>query len=367
MKGYEKQELCLIWLDSFEGLEYKHKQTLISLAEDKLDAKLIVEKGKDYILTSLNQNVYSTLKNSLTVEYIEYVLAELERRGIKAITINSKDYPSALKESPIPPLVLYAKGNIDLLIEQNLFTIVGSRKSLPLSINIAKDYVKTLAQNGITLVTGIAQGIDQTVIEETLIQNGKVISVVTGGLDNVYPKTNQKLVDKMVQNGCLVISEHPPQTKSLPYMFPIRNRILAGLSKGVLVVSAPKKSGTLWTADYANEYGKEVFAIPYSIGISSGEGCNNLIKQGATLTDSPKDILDCFNIEQRKEQEIELSEEERQIITLLSQGEKHIEQIGASLNKRAFQISPTLSILEIKGLIIKSGNLYQLTRNYSED
>lgn len=365
MNGYTKRELCLIWLDSFIGLEYKHKQTLINIAGQSLDAKSIVEKGKDYILNSLSANVYSTLKNSLNVEYMQSVLTNLEKSGVRVLTIYSDGYPESLKNTKIPPLALYAKGNLELLKEKNLFAIVGSRKSLPLSLGITKDYTESLIKAGVVPVTGIAEGVDETVIKTSLANGGKVISVIAGGFNNVYPKANLKLVEEVAKNG-LVLSESTLEVAPMPYMFPVRNRIFAGLSKGVLVVSAGKKSGTLWTAEYALEYGKDVFAIPYSVGVASGEGCNNLIKQGATLTDNPQDIINFYGL-QTKQQKMQFTQEEKSIIDVLSNGELHINQISATLHKRAFEITPLLSVMEIKGYIIKSGNVYQLTRSYSED
>lgn len=362
---YTKEELCLIWLDSFEGLEYKHKNTLINLADGEINAKSIVEKGKDYILTTLDANVYSTLKSALTREYIDFVLQGLEKKGIRCVTILSKDYPESLKNTKIPPIVLYAKGDVSLL-KSDCFCVVGSRKSLPLSISLTKNYVTSLSKAGLTLVTGIAQGVDETVLKSALECNGKVISVITGGFNNVHPKANSSLLERVEEIG-LAISEYPPAVAPMPFMFPVRNRIFAGLSKGVLVVSAGKKSGTLWTADYAVEYGKDVFAIPYSVGIASGEGCNNLIKQGANLTDTPKDILSFYGLEERVTVAQDYTKEEREVLKILSNGQLHVEKISAGLNKRAFEIMPILSILEIKGAIAKEGNLYQLTRNYSED
>lgn len=366
MRGYTKEELCLIWLDSFSGLEYKNKQTLITLAQGKLDATEIVSKGKDYILSNLSPAVYTTLKGALNVEYINLVLDSLQRKGVKVITCVSEGYPESLKNITMPPLVLYVMGNEKLLKESNAFAIVGSRKSLPLSVGIAQTYTKDLISAGFTIVTGIAQGIDETVLKTALDCKGKVISVIAGGFENVYPKTNLKLMQKVAKNG-LVISEHSPETLSMPYMFPIRNRIFAGLSRGVLIISGAKKSGTLWTAEYAIEYGKDVFAIPYNVGISSGEGCNALIKQGAILTDSPSDITDYYGIEIQSKSNEELSPEQKAVMKILSDGEKHVEQISALLNKRAFEIMPILSVMEIKGLILKSGNVYQLKRSYSEE
>ena len=362
---YTREELCLIWLDSFSGLEYKHKNTLITLAGQDLNAKSLVEKGKDYLLTTLDAKVYSTLNSALTNEYMSCVLQELEKQGIKCVTIKSKDYPQSLRNIKCPPLVLYAKGDLGLL-NNRLFCIVGSRKSLPLSLAITKDYVNALIDADFTLVTGIAQGVDETVLKSTLEKGGKVISVITGGFNNVYPKTNLSLLEKVANQG-LVLSEYPPTVAPMPFMFPVRNRIFAGLSNGVLIVSAGKKSGTLWTADYAVEYGKDVFAIPYSVGIASGEGCNNLIKQGAILTDTPSDVLNYYGIEENKNQVENFSPEEKEIIKLLSNGEMHVEKISANLKKRTYEITPLLSVLEIRGVVIKEGNIYQLARNYSEE
>lgn len=362
---YTREELCLIWLDSFSGLEYKHKNTLIALAEKELNAKSLVEKGKDYLLTSLDAKVYSTLNSALTNDYMNYVLAELEKQGIRCVTIKSKEYPQSLRNIKCPPLVLYAKGNVGLLNEK-LFCIVGSRKSLPLSLALTKDYASALIDANFTLVTGIAQGVDETVLKSVLEKGGKAISVITGGFNNVYPKTNVSLLEKVAKEG-LVLSEYPPTVAPMPFMFPVRNRIFAGLSNGVLIVSAGRKSGTLWTADYAVEYGKDVFAIPYSVGIASGEGCNNLIKQGAILTDTPIDILNYYGIEEKQTQSHEFSLEEKEILKILSNGEMHVEKISANLNKRTYEITPILSVLEIKGVVIKEGNIYQLARNYSEE
>lgn len=366
MKGYERKELSLIWLDSFLELDYKQKQTLLTLVGEEFDAKSLVEKGKEYIISKLSADVYNTLKNSLTVEYIQSVVGTLEQKGIRAITYFSKDYPESLKNVTHPPLILYAKGNAELLNSKDLFAVVGSRKCLPVSKGIAKDYVTNLVGAGFVMVTGIAEGIDECVIKTAIENGGKVISVIAGGLDNVYPTNNQKLIDEIVPNG-LVVSEYPPQVKSMPYMFPVRNRIFAGLSKGVLIVSAAKKSGTLWTASYALEYGKDVFAIPYSVGVSSGEGCNAIIKEGATLTDSPSDILQFYGVDIEQTEKVEFTEQESQIILVLSQGEKHINQICNETGKRAFELMPLLSQMEIKGYLIKNGNVYQLTRKYSED
>lgn len=361
MKKYQNSELCLIWLDSFLGLEYKHKQALYGLINGKADIKELLVKGKDYIVNEVGENEYSTLLNSANGEYLNYILGGLEKKGVTAITAESSEYPESLLNIPQPPLVLYCKGNVSLLNGNN-FSIVGSRKSLPLSINLAKTYAEVLSTNGFTLVTGIAEGVDSAVLETAIKTQKPAISVIAGGFDNVYPASNKGLVDKLSEVG-LVISENPPEVKPKPFHFPIRNRIIAGLSKGVLVVSGALKSGTLYTAEYAEEYGKDLFAVPYSVGVVSGEGCNDLIKRGAILTDKPEDILEFYGVEQTKKSNIELTPLQKEIVSVLSSGEMHIDKICSALNKRVFEITPVLLILEINKVIVKNGsNVYGLAR-----
>ncbi len=366
MRKYINSELCLIWLDSFLGLEYKHKQVLYGLINGKADIKDLLSKGKDYIVTEIGEREYSTLLNSANTEYFNYVLRELERKGVTAVTVESEDYPKSLLNIPEPPLVLYCKGNIQLLNGNN-FSIVGSRKSLPLSINIAKSFAETLSRNGFTLVTGIAEGVDSAVLETAVNKCTSAISVIAGGFDNIYPANNQNLADKIAEIG-LIISENPPEVKSKPFHFPIRNRIIAGLSKGTLVVSGALKSGTLYTAEYTEEYGRDLFAVPYSVGIASGAGCNDLIKRGAVLTDKPEDILEFYGIEQQEKKSIELTPDQKQIISVLKDGQTHIEKICSALGRRVFEIMPVLSMLEINGIVTKNGsNFYGLARVDLED
>lgn len=366
MSRYDNSELCLIWLDSFSGLEYKHKKELYNLINGKDGIKELLVKGKDYIQDCIGESEYANLLRSANAEYLSFVTDGLEKRDITAVTIESKDYPELLKQTPFAPLVLYARGNVSLL-NGKCFAIVGSRKSLPLSISIAKDFAKELSNADFTLVTGIAQGVDQTVLTTVLEQKGKAISVLAGGMDNIYPVQNVDLVDRVAEEG-LVISEYPPETPTLKHHFPIRNRIIAGLSQGTLVVSGALKSGTQYTANYAVEYGRDLFAVPYSIGIPSGAGCNDLIKRGATLSDSPQDVLEYYGIEKKEEKKIDISDEEKQIIKTLKDGEQHVDKICLLVGKKIFEVLPTLSILEIKGVVVKNGvNVYGLARNGLEE
>ncbi len=361
---YNESELALLWIDSFLNLKYVDKQFIYSLISGKSEIKKILEENRASLNQRLSDNIASTIISSANKDYFDGILSSLYSRGITAITVESKDYPISLLETDEPPLVLYAKGNLSLL-KDRLFGIVGSRKNLPISISVAKDYAKTLQKAGFTLVTGIAQGIDKTVIE-SVIDSGKIISVIAGGFDNIYPKAHTELFNEIASTG-LVLSEQPPEVVPQPFNFPIRNRIIAGLSEGVLIVSGAKKSGTLYTAEYAEEYGRDVFVVPYSIGISSGEGCNDLIKRGASLTDTPSDILERYNLEVKEEEE-KLSDKEKAVVDLLKGEPVHISVISDTLKLSIVEVTSLLSLLVIKGIVVKSGtNVYGLARKISED
>lgn len=333
----------------------------------RADIKELLVKGRDYIISNIGENEYSTLLHSANAEYLNYVLDGINRREVIAVTIESNEYPEVLLNTPLPPLVLYCKGDLSLMSNENNFSIVGSRKSLPLSINLAKDFSETLVKNGFTVVTGIAEGVDGAVLQSALNSNGKMISVIAGGFNHVYPSSNVQLFEKVCEKG-LCISEHPPEVKPKPFHFPIRNRIIAGLSKGTLIVSGAKKSGTLYTAEYAEEYGRDLFAVPYNVGVQSGAGCNDLIKRGAMLVDNPSDILDFYGVENNNQQKIQLTPLQKEIVSALSNGEKHIEVLCKEVGKQIFEITPVLSILEINKIVVKNGtNVYGLARTDLEE
>lgn len=362
--AYSEAEKEYIWLDGFNGLEYKHKRYIADFFAQGATLSSALSRGGGELKREIGENAFNTLKNSANYVYTDYLVKGLESRGITAVTPVSEEYPESLREIPLPPLVLYCKGDLSLL-KGNVFAIVGSRKSLPLSVKLAENYVKTLAEANFTLVTGIAEGVDSAVLEKTLSVGGKAISVIAGGFDNVYPKSHANLLDRVIGKG-LAVSEHPPEVTPQPYMFPVRNRIIAGLARGVLVVSGRLKSGTQYTAGYAGEYGKDLFAIPYSAGIESGAGCNDLIKRGAALTDSPEDILNFYGIE--KKSAPALSESERKVAEVLRGGAKHVNAICRETDKKIFEITPLLTSLEIKGIIARTGaNVYTLTRTDSEE
>ncbi len=356
MRKLSPKELLLVFIDSFVGLEYKHKKKLFESLSNGVSIKKFILDNKDYISSEIGVNEYNTLINSANDAYLDFVLKSLDKRGLDVVTIESENYPERLKNTPIPPLVLYAKGDVSLLNSLSL-GVVGSRKSLPVQIAIADNFCEQLSKNGFTLVTGTAEGIDSVALKSASKYGAKVISVMAGGFDHIYPSSNKSLLDSVIANGGLVITEHVAEVVCKPYLFPVRNRIIAGLSDGVLVVSASLKSGTVYTARYAEEYSKKVYAVPYNPGIESGKGCNDLIKCGVKLADCPQDILSDFNInvQDKEGQETTLNDEQRQIISLLKDGEMHIEKISQKLNMPTFELLPILAELEILGKVVKTG------------
>lgn len=207
-----------------------------------------------------------------------------------AITLSDPDYPTALLEAPDPPSVLYAIGDLRLLRSPGV-AVVGSRNATAQGIENARQFSASLSQSGLTVISGLALGIDAAAHEGGLTGPGRTIAVVGTGLDRVYPARHRDLAHRIAEQG-LVVSEFPLGTPPLPGNFPKRNRIIAGLARGTLVVEAAVGSGSLITARLATDAGRDVFAIPGSIHAPQSRGCHWLIKQGAKLVDQAQDILD---------------------------------------------------------------------------
>lgn len=212
---------------------------------------------------------------------------------IEEISIKNNKYPNQLKNIYDPPAKLYVLGNMSILNQRN-FAIVGSRKATQYGKKIAMQISKELAENGLNVVSGLAIGIDSYAHLGCLQVKdaGKTIAVLGSGLDVIYPKENRKLAEQIINSGGCIISEYPIGSKIEKNNFPQRNRIISGLSEGILVVEASQKSGALITAEFGAEQGKEVFAVPGDINKEQSEGCNLLIKDGANVVTSSQDIID---------------------------------------------------------------------------
>ncbi|MCL2022082.1 MAG: DNA-processing protein DprA [Betaproteobacteria bacterium] len=214
-----------------------------------------------------------------------------EEPGQKIITLADAEYPRLLLQTPNPPVLLYVRGDVALL-QQPVLAIVGSRNATPQGSKIAEDFAATLAKAGFAIVSGLALGIDAAAHKGALKNSeGMTIAVIGTGADRIYPARNQELARTIAGRG-VIVSEFPLGTPAMAANFPRRNRIIAGLSRGVLVVEATTRSGSLITARLAGDMGREIFAIPGSIHSPFSRGCHHLIKQGAKLVESAEDILE---------------------------------------------------------------------------
>ncbi len=217
-------------------------------------------------------------------------LERLERLGIRLIPLLDDDYPPRLRAIHDPPCVLFVKGTL-LPADEQAIAIVGSRRASPYGRHVAAELAAGLAQRGITVVSGLALGADAAAHEGSLRAGGRTLAVLGGGVDIVYPPEHVELYERIAASGA-IISEAPPGAPSIRASFPIRNRIISGLSLGVVVVEAPEKSGALITADHALEQGREVFAVPGSVNSVQSRGSHKLLRDGARLVESVNDILE---------------------------------------------------------------------------
>ncbi|MCL5094296.1 MAG: DNA-processing protein DprA [Patescibacteria group bacterium] len=284
----------------------------------------------------------------------------LEKQGIKYVSFFDKDYPEKLKEIFSPPFVLYYKG--ELKKEEECIAIVGTRKPTDYGIQATKDIAAGLAQAGVTVVSGMALGIDTFAHESTLKSHGRTIAILGCGLEKPYPTSNSNLANQIVENGGALVSEYSIGTAPLKQNFPARNRIIAGFSLGVLVVEAGEKSGALITAKDALEQNRDVFALPGNIYNKNSFGPNNLIKMGAKPVANALDILEELNLKnlpQKKEARkvYPKSEEERKIIEFLESEPKHIDDIIKTTGIESQAVSSALTMMEIKGYVKNLGGM----------
>ena len=288
-------------------------------------------------------------------------IEKLERYKVKALTCEDPCYPTLLREIYDYPPVLYVRGNLLLPQDEPCLAVVGTRRSTIYGRQVTEEIVADLARSKITIVSGLAKGIDSVAHRAALEARGKTIAVFASGLDIVYPAENTKLAQAIMEHGALV-SEHPLGVKPRAENFPLRNRIMSGLSLGTLVVEAGERSGALITAFQALGQNREVFAIPGSILSPASKGTNRLIQEGAKLVCHYIDILGELNLtmvaQQPKIKEfLPVNEVESVVLKQLTSEPSHIDEICHRSGLAAPEISSTLAILELKGIVKQVGNM----------
>ena len=276
--------------------------------------------------------------------------------NLTEIAISSKDYPCEWKGLSDAPEKLYALGDISLL-KGRKFAIVGSRRTPQNALKLGEEMAKSLSQSFV-IVTGTADGGDTAAIEGDLKGSGRVICLLAGGF-SALPQYNLALLEKVAKKG-LVLSPHPYETEVRAFSYEYRNKLLAKLCEGLLVLGAGEKSGALITAKYATAFKKPVFALPYPPNSSSGAGCNALIKQGAYLTECAEDVAEKYALDLTKtKKEKSLSSDEQKLYEVLKEGEAHATELAAKTGIPVFKLRAILSSLEVKGVVVSlGGNRY---------
>lgn len=328
-----------------------------------------LSETQELIKSGLEENIANEFKIFRLSQNPEKIIAELERENVWVMPLTDEIYPASLKEIYNPPPLLYCRGKIKEEDKLSL-AIVGTRKFTSYGRQAAEQIAAGLALNKLTVVSGLAMGIDALAHEAALRNSGRTIAVLGSGLDkrSIYPSANRYLAEKITAAEGAVISEFPLGTPPLRHHFPQRNRLISGLSLGTLVIEAGEKSGALITAKFALEQNREVFAVPGSIYSPASLGPNNLIKEGARAVLKVEDILETLDLKSitnyiDNKKIIPATAEEEKILACLSFEPLHIDEIIRQSGLPPSATGSTLTLMEMKGMAKNLGGMkYVLTR-----
>lgn len=367
VKMYTKSEKIIMWLTTFSFMTYKKARLVLDNFEDLEVLFDNIDSLKNKLNKIFDDSEFSELKVNNNFVYIDRCISNYEKLGIKVVTARSETYPHLLKETGSYPILLYCKGDVSLLKSECL-GVVGSRRSTKYGQTVGGQIVKDVAVKNITIVSGLAEGIDTVAHKSCLEVGGKTIAVLGGGLLNIFPSSNITLAEDIIEKGGLIVSEYKPNEPAITYHFPVRNRIIAGLSKAVFVVEATEKSGSMHTKNFAIEYNREVFALPARINDIYSVGCNKVIQNGqARMLLSSSDIIDFFGktaVNEKKTTTLELSFDEQLIYDNLVGQELHFNDLLKSTKLETRVLSTLLMRMEIKGIVEKHpGNYYVVKIN----
>lgn len=347
-------QLTLAWLNSARGIangKIKYLLEYFNTPEEIWNNF----NGEINNLTELTHETKDYLIKTKT-NFPHYIINKLNEENAKIVTCFDGNYPERLININNYPYILYYKGDIKE-IDNLSIAIVGSRKATNYGIFAAEKFTKELSELGVNIISGLASGIDGVAHRTAIKNNTLTFGVIGCGMDIIYPKSNESLYHNIVESKGAVITEFPFGMKPLPANFPVRNRIISGLSNGVLVIEAQQKSGTLITVSHAAEQGREIFAVPGNINSLYSKGTNLLIKDGAKITTCIEDIIEEIlefkkNLkEERKNSIYNLNEEEIKIINVLKTGGKTIYEISENTHMKVNDILSNLTVLEMKNVV----------------
>lgn len=355
MNGSDIDSRALLALQRSEKISLKKKEYLFGAVECPSElfspscAKLL-----DTVLGEVVDEVRGFYRES------DDFLETLSRKNISYVTRLDDEYPQLLAETEFAPLVLFAKGRISLLGTDSI-AIVGTRKPTRYGLKLADEFARELGRAGFTIVSGFARGIDSAAHKACAECGYPTVAVFGCGVDVCYPAENRALYDAILASGGLIVSEYAPGVRPAQYRFPDRNRIISGLSKGVFLPEAAKKSGSLITLNLALEQNRDVFIAPGNVFSPESEGCNHLLKSMPhALTLSPEDILDHYRISyvSKEKEPVQLGIAETAVAEALHDGEKHFEELLAATEMSAAELSTLLVNLELAGVVEHTGGNY---------
>lgn len=359
-----------VWLSMLSKISPKKKKQLIDFFENPRNVWNASLPELRLVPFLSNINIDQLLCQKSRKE-AEKVLESTLKNKIDIVTIQNEEYPEILKYIYDPPIVLYVRGK--LKPDECCIGIVGSRKATIYGLEMAENIAFDLSRAGVAVISGMARGIDSHAHYGAIKGGGRTIAVLGCGLDIVYPKENIYLMEQIIKSGA-VVSENIIGTQPLPHNFPARNRIISGMSAGIAVIEAGEKSGSLITADYALEQGREVFAVPGNINRWNSKGTNNLIKEGAKLVACSEDIFEELSISgsiSLKLEKVEnsaksfminkLGKDEKKILDILRYEELHIDTISEKTGIGIDTVNSLLIMMELKGLIDQiPGKIFKL-------
>lgn len=315
--------------------------------------------------TGIHKNTLEKILNHKNTITPKKNWEQLKKTEIKMITIRDAEYPTQLKKIYDPPYVLYYRGNISLLKEKKLLAVVGSRNESLYGKTIIEHFIPDFVKNDICITSGLALGCDGHAHAATLKHHGKTIAVLGSGIDDVSiaPPSHIPLAKNIIKHAGLILSEYLPGTQALPYYFPARNRIIAGISQAICVVEASEKSGALITAKLGLEYGRDIWACPGNIFSDNTKGTHMLIDNGASLAFSSSDIIHalCNNMQcekksrENEQRSLEISPEETAILQYIHTKPIHIDAIAEYMRIPTQKLNACLAGMELKGIIKTAG------------
>ena len=355
----ERQLLDALRLNLVPGIGPRLQQLLVARFDSPAGV-FAASSSELSAVDGIGPKLLSTISEARHSDDAERELARCRELGVEMLHLDSPDYPPMLAEICDAPNVLYCRGDI---VEQDQLAvaIVGSRRCTLYGRQQAERLAGALARAGMTVVSGLARGIDAAAHRGALNAGGRTIAVAATGLAQVYPPEHVELADEVSRQGAIV-TESPLHREPIPGLFPQRNRLISGLSLGVIVIEASQKSGSLHTARHAMEQGREVFALPGRIDSLASIGSNNLIRDGATLIRGVEDVLDELgpltrpvqtgvSEEVRTPRELTLNDQERHVINLIGSEPSHLDEVMRNTNLDPSRVLATLTVLEMKKLV----------------